>query len=796
VKFEGEGSGVLVLDTGGSVKTIEGLGISDKLDLTAIEFADNPTATYDAKSGLLTVSDSDGHSVSLTLSGADYCNAHFASSSDGHGGTLITLKANDDAPVVTADDAQQRAEVAELADTTGSSTLDPSPAASGAIHFTDIDLTDRPTASILSGGQSVTWTDAHGTDLSSSLTSAQIAVLEQALTLTQSGNTNNGTIGWSYAISDNALDFLGADQTVQVATTVTIDDHQGGTAAANVLVTICGSNDAPIVTGSSATIAEQDGKTGSNLPDTASGAVTFTDVDVSDTHTVKVTGVSASGDVAGLPESNTLMKWLSLGSLTDSQNGATGSQNWMFYAADKVFDYLADDQSVTLTYTVQVDDGHGGVVTAPVTIKIDGAEDTPIILGETDPSVQTVILSKSAIVLAAGTTMNAAGLTTETFDHQQAGSASNNGHGHGDFYSTELHAWFDGDGNAGVVHGSSAVSAAPYQDGTNYLSVGANGQETITFDHQQNSFGLYWGSVDSFNSIEFYNANKLVASYDGSDVAPLLANGGQGSFASNGYVEFLDLAPFTKVVLQSSQNAFELDNVSAGYLDDSHVKLASAVGGTLTVTDKDIGDTLTASVIGDAVVKYNGSSHLPGDFDVDALVDSSAIKFDSVTSDGNADVLHWTYDPAGANLDFLEPGDTLTITYRAQVSDGHGSFGLQPLTITITGNGSSTVTGTAQNDTFDDVGGGVTIFGKGGNDTFVFNPQFGSATIADFDVTKDTLEVNHALFGTSVQDVLNSAQAANAGLDTVLVDAAHETITLKGVTLAQLTAHQNDFHIV
>jgi fibronectin-binding autotransporter adhesin len=451
------------------------------------------------------------------------------------------------------------------------------------------------------------------------------------------------------------------------------------------------------------------------------------------------------------------------------------------------------DTDVSGAYFSASDDGQGGTL---ITLQ---PEHPPIILGETNPAVQTVILSKSPIVLAAGVTMNAAGLATETFDHQQAGSVANNGHGHGDFYSTALHAWFDAGGNAGVVHGSSSVSAAPYvgngtQDGSNYLSIGAGAHETITFDHQQNSFGLYWGSVDSFNGIQFYNGDKLVTSYDGSDIAPLLANGGQGSFASNGYVELLDLAPFTKVVLTSSQNAFELDNISSGYLDDRHVKLASPIAGTLTAADKDVGDTLTASVIGDAAIKYNGSSHLPSNLDVDALIDSSAIKFDSVISDGKPDVLHWSYDPAGANLDFLEPGDTLTITYQARISDGHGSSGLQPLTITIDGEGSPVVNGTAQNDTFNDVGGAVTIFGKGGSDSFVFNPHFGSATIADFDVSRDTLVLDHSLFGPTARDVLGSAHAS--GHDTILIDAAHDTITLKGVTIAQLTAHQNDFHIV
>jgi hypothetical protein len=454
---------------------------------------------------------------------------------------------------------------------------------------------------------------------------------------------------------------------------------------------------------------------------------------------------------------------------------------------------LSDLDYSRLNFAVS-DDGHGGTL---ITVK---ANDAPSILGETNPPVQTVILSKTPTVLAPGVTTNGEGMATETFDQVKAGSPSDNGDGHGNFYSQALHAWFSASGDAGVVHGSSSDSAAPYvgngqQDSTNYLSVGGHATETITFDSVKNSFGLYWGSVDAYNGISFYNGDKLVASYSGADISPLLASGGQGSFSSNGYVEFLDLSPFDKVVLSSSSDAFELDNVSAGYISDHHVKLASPVAGALTVVDKDVGDTLTASVTGDAVIRYNGSSHLPANLDVDALIDSSAITFDSVVSDGKPDTLHWTYNPANANFDFLAPGDTLTITYTAQVSDGHGSFGAQPLTITIAGNGASTVYGSSHDDAFTNIGGGVTIFGKGGNDTFVFNSNFGSATIADFDVNKDTIEVDHSLFD-SVSAIMASAHSANLGQDTVITAAGNDTITLKGVTLAQLQHHQNDFHII
>ncbi|HMF60629.1 MAG TPA: VCBS domain-containing protein, partial [Vicinamibacterales bacterium] len=60
-------------------------------------------------------------------------------------------------------------------------------------------------------------------------------------------------------------------------------------------------------------------------------------------------------------------------------------------------------------------------------------------------------------------------------------------------------------------------------------------------------------------------------------------------------------------------------------------------------------------------------------------------------SDGGTEILHWTYDPINPNLDFMRSGDTLTITFTAQVSDGHVTVGDQLLTITIVGGDSSAI---------------------------------------------------------------------------------------------------------
>src|SRR5262249_37431328 len=154
------------------------------------------------------------------------------------------------------------------------------------------------------------------------------------------------------------------------------------------------------------------------------------------------------------------------------------------------------------------------------------------------------------------------------------------------------------------------------------------------------------------------------ASYSGADVGPLLADGNQGSFASNGYVEFVTLHSFNRVVLGTgSSNAFEIDNISAGTVAAPHAGPAGNVSGTLSVPHPDIGDTLTGSVTASATVLYNNSATLPGGVNVADLIKASNITFDSVQSDGGTDILHWNYDAHGANLDFLHAGDTLRLTY-------------------------------------------------------------------------------------------------------------------------------------
>jgi len=109
---------------------------------------------------------------------------------------------------------------------------------------------------------------------------------------------------------------------------------------------------------------------------------------------------------------------------------------------------------------------------------------------------------------------------------------------------------------------SLGLYAEPFHDTSNYLALLGGGSETISFSTVKDAFGLYWGSLDPYNTVDFFRNNVLVVSYTGAQIAPLIANGGQGSDNSNRYVIFSGLR-FDRVVLSSGGNSFEFDNVAA-----------------------------------------------------------------------------------------------------------------------------------------------------------------------------------------------------------------------------------------
>ncbi|WP_334534472.1 VCBS domain-containing protein [Bradyrhizobium sp. AZCC 2230] len=378
ITFSGGGA-ELQIDTSNFGGSVTGFAATDKLDLSTIKFDGGTSATYDAATGDLVVSDAYGHNITVKLTGADYSDANFAGSSDGHGGTLITYNAADDKPTFAAAETSQSAAVTEQPALTGATTtMDQSTPTGGTIHFTDIDLTDRPTATITD--HVVTGLAADGTT-PLALTPDEVAALENALSLQQTGK-NNGTVSWTYSIADSALDFLGENQTVKVVSTITLDDgHKTDTA--QVTITITGANDAPVITTgtndtASATLAE------TNAGLTKSGTLTVSDADATDHVTASATNVGIYLDghlqtdgIDGLTNAD-LLNYLTVQS-GDILNGtATHTQfSWDFNSGGQAFDFLAAGQTLSLQYTIVPNDGHATGTGEVITITIAGSNDAP-----------------------------------------------------------------------------------------------------------------------------------------------------------------------------------------------------------------------------------------------------------------------------------------------------------------------------------------------------------------------------------------------------------------------------------
>ncbi len=94
-----------------------------------------------------------------------------------------------------------------------------------------------------------------------------------------------------------------------------------------------------------------------------SGTISFTDDDLSDTHTITVT--PAGEDYAGTFTFT----------LDDSTGDGEGAVDWIFEMDNAEFAELGSNESVDQTYNLLIDDGNGGSVSESVVITINGVDD-------------------------------------------------------------------------------------------------------------------------------------------------------------------------------------------------------------------------------------------------------------------------------------------------------------------------------------------------------------------------------------------------------------------------------------
>jgi len=112
----------------------------------------------------------------------------------------------------------------------------------------------------------------------------------------------------------------------------------------------------------------------------------------------------------------------------------------------------------------------------------------------------------------------------------------------------------------------------PKGDTSQYLAIGIKpaGSGTLTIDGLKLTyFGFYWGSIDSYNKIQFYTGTTLDATFTGCQI---VACGSSPNTGQDKYVNFTAAGgDITKVVMGTSQAAFEVDNFAV-LVDKGSVK--------------------------------------------------------------------------------------------------------------------------------------------------------------------------------------------------------------------------------
>ncbi|MBO9123106.1 MULTISPECIES: VCBS domain-containing protein [unclassified Rhizobium] len=551
----------------------------------------------------------------------------------------VVITGSNDAPVIAYNDGDT---IRELSGVTGSTKAD---TASGTILFTDVDLNDTGHTALVDGVKATGVTGAGTTDYSKFLTVAASKAEGSAL----------GAIKWNFSAPDSTFDYLAKDEKLTLTYTVSLSDGHGGTDTAKVTIVVIGRNDSPVITaGAPVEFGENPATTGSLAEHSASGLLKFTDVDLNDKgHTAKFTDVAVEGTQSGLSlDKNALLSLISTSAVTKNVGSSEGSIAWTFKATDKTFDYLANGESVTLRYTVEVDDHDGGKGTQVVSIVVTGSNDAPI--------VQAVSLGLSE---TAGRTLSFANdMASVTMTFTDA-DLSDTGH-------TAKVTGFAASGNTAglnlvsryLLEHALDINSVTKQAGSTQGAVNATFKATdAIFDYLADGEKLtlrYTVTVDDKHGGTTPQTVEITIT--GTNDQPVIAGGDKATITERAGLTGNDV----------SDKASGLIAFADADLSDSHSAVVSKIaasGAVGTTTDAAYSDFLKVSVV-----------EAPG----------SAVG-----------VIKWAFEAPDKTFDYLAKGEKLTLTYQVTLSDGHGGADTTTVTIVVTGtndapvvNGNATLT--------------------------------------------------------------------------------------------------------
>ncbi len=395
------------------------------------------------------------------------------------------------------------------------------------------------------------------------------------------GNTNDGTINWSYSVAEEHLDFLAAGEQVEVVYTVTVDDGNGGVVDQDVTITITGTNDAPTIGGDLSLnflpIVEWPGAEDEGYVHTRGGVFEINDPDTvvnPDNFEVQISEpnlslASGAGEILEMPgdiyaaltaKDTNFLFW------TFDQFDDQGRVTYSYKVQDKAIDFLAEGDVLTIDYTLTVQDKNDpdSFVERPITVTIIGTNDQPEILVE-----------QSVLDFAVDEELNA--------NPQNIGELSGNIVVDDPDLGDTLYISVEGDG-------SPAYSEGDIPDGVDISSLLASSNFNFTSgDALDNIFSVPKGED---GNVEFTYA------YNGSAPLDWLADGETLTLTfdvkvsdRNWFPEGTDTTQITITITGTNDGPMFSGGVFDGVLEEANTPAQLETSGEVLFTDLDLSDT-------------------------------------------------------------------------------------------------------------------------------------------------------------------------------------------------------------
>ncbi|MEP1208256.1 MAG: VCBS domain-containing protein [Rhizobiaceae bacterium] len=537
-----------------------------------------------------------------------------------------------------------------------------------------------------------------------------------------------GTVDWTWTGSEADIDFLGVGEILTLVYEVTVTDDSGvggGSEPASVtqLITIVlvGTNDGPTI--SSIVNASPD-RDENELGPTI-GSFEVTDVDVTDVVSITdVRLVSAENDGnQETPDPADLLDMFSPRSGDTISSGATvGTVNWQFTPNGETFDYLADGESLELTYAITLDDGKGGTVTQDIVVTINGLNDDPFTSDETDvdDSLSEISSLKTAgsfevTDLDTSDTVSISGVTVATSEDDSDSALPNNG---------VLLAMFTPQSGTIIDDGSTV--------GVVNWSFNANGS-----------------NFDYLSSTE-----QLVLTY----TVTFEDNSAAGASQATQLVEITITGTNSDPIVTGS-------TIAVSPLIETNDPLITT--GTISFADTDTSDVVSITQID--VTTAGDTAGLTATLpQLDAMFTPQTAT--AVAGGANTGTVNWTFDSSTlpTAFNYLAVGESLVLNYEVTFSDNGGSGAL-------THNVAVTINGTNDGPTITATNGELQTRAEGSTATTT-----GSFSVEDLDHT-DVVTVSQVKLITDLNDA-DEATPDHAALLAMLNVNAGDPVIANGAT--------------